>query len=39
MEKLTRLEELPARGFTLFCFPVKIKRASAGWVRAVAMVP
>lgn len=38
MEKLYNLESLPARGFTLCCFPVKIERASAGWVRAVAIV-
>ncbi len=38
MEKMTNLDTLPATGFTVFCFPVKIKGASAGWVRAVAMV-
>ena len=38
IEKLTNLETLPAPGFTFFCFPVKIKDASAGWIRAVAMV-
>jgi len=38
MEKLTHLDQLPPSGFTVFCFPVKIKRASAGWVRAVALV-
>ena len=38
IEKLTGLEKLPPFGFTLFCFPVKIKGASAGWIRAVAMV-
>lgn len=38
MEKLQNLESLPAFGFTLSCFPVKIEKASAGWVRAVAMV-
>ena len=37
MEKLTNLD--PAvPGFTVFCFPVKIKKASAGWMRAVALV-
>ena len=25
-------------GFTFSCFPVKIERASAGWIRAVAMI-
>lgn len=38
MEKLQNLESLPARGFTVICFPVKIARASAGWARAVAML-
>ena len=37
MEKLQNLESLPAGGFTVICFPVKIERAGAGWVRAVAM--
>ncbi len=38
LEKLTNLDQLPSFGFTVFCFPVKIKRASAGWVRAVALL-
>jgi len=38
MEKLTNLEKLPATGFTVACFPTKIKAASGGWVRAVAML-
>lgn len=38
MEKLTNLDKLPAYGFKVAAFPIKIKRASAGWVRAVAMV-
>ncbi|MGG7518728.1 cyclase family protein [Allorhizobium undicola] len=37
MEKLTRLDELPASGFTVSCLPVKIKGGSAGWCRAVAI--
>ena len=37
MEKLQHLEDLPGHGFTVICFPVKIERAGAGWVRAVAM--
>ena len=36
MEKLANLEELPATGFEIMCFPVKIKAASAGWCRCVA---
>jgi kynurenine formamidase len=38
LEKLHNLESLPADGFTVVCFPVKIRAASAGWTRAVAMV-
>lgn len=38
IEKLTNLESLPPFGFTFFCFPIKIKNASGGWIRAVAMV-
>ena len=37
LEKLHNLESLPASGFTVCCFPVKIKDASAGWTRAVAI--
>lgn len=38
MEKLHNLEGLPATGFEIICMPVKIRAASAGWVRAVAVV-
>jgi kynurenine formamidase len=38
MEKLHNLELLPATGFQVSCFPVKIRAASAGWTRAVAIV-
>ncbi len=38
IEKLTGLEQLPSSGFMLSCFPVKIARASAGWIRAVAIL-
>lgn len=38
LEKLHNLEALPPFGFTVACFPVKIKAASAGWVRAVAIL-
>lgn len=38
LEKLANLECLPSHGFMVSCFPVKIKGASAGWVRAVALV-
>ena len=37
MEKLTNLDRLPASGFTVSCFPAKVKRGSAGWTRAVAI--
>jgi kynurenine formamidase len=38
IEKLHNLEALPEHGFTIACFPVKIKAASAGWTRAVAIL-
>lgn len=37
-EKLNNLEQLPPYGFKFFGVPVKIDRASAGWVRAFAIV-
>jgi kynurenine formamidase len=37
IEKLHNLEALPADGFVVSCFPVKIHGASAGWTRAVAI--
>jgi kynurenine formamidase len=37
MEKLCNLEQLPADGFTVACFPHKVKGGSAGWTRAVAL--
>jgi kynurenine formamidase len=37
LEKLHNLESLPPTGFRIACFPVKIRRASAGWTRAVAI--
>ena len=39
IEKLTNLDKVPPVGATLYCFPVRIARASAGWIRAVATVP
>jgi kynurenine formamidase len=38
IEQLTNLEALPATGFKVACFPVKIQGASAGWTRAVAIM-
>lgn len=37
LEKLHNLEQ-PSTGFLALCFPVKIERASAGWMRAVAIL-
>jgi kynurenine formamidase len=37
LEKLHNLESLPGDGFTIACFPHKIRGASAGWTRAVAI--
>ncbi len=38
MEKLANLDQLPATGFEISCFPFKIKKASAGFIRAVAIL-
>jgi|UniRef100_UPI0035CC3C5D kynurenine formamidase len=38
LEKMHNLEVLPAHGFTVSCFPHKVKGASAGWTRAVAII-
>ncbi|MFN3238728.1 MAG: hypothetical protein ACE37D_16925, partial [Pseudomonadales bacterium] len=38
LEKLHNLEALPPFGFTISCFPHKIRAASAGWTRAVAIM-
>jgi kynurenine formamidase len=38
LEKLHNLESLPSHGFYISCFPHKVRRASAGWTRAVAIV-
>ena len=37
LEKLHNLEAVPAHGFVVACFPHKIRGASAGWTRAVAI--
>ena len=37
MEKLTNLDKLPGHGFEISCFPFKIKAASAGFTRTVAI--
>jgi kynurenine formamidase len=38
IEKLHNLEALPATGFMVSCFPVKVRGGSAGWTRAVAII-
>ena len=39
MEKMANLSAIGrSTGFTVCCFPIKIKKASAGWVRPVAIV-
>ena len=38
LEKLHNLEALPSDGFMISCFPHKIRAASAGWTRAVAII-
>ncbi len=37
IEKMHNLEAIPGNGFMISCFPHKIKGASAGWTRAVAI--
>jgi kynurenine formamidase len=38
IEKLHNLETQPFKGFTVSCFPVKVRAGSAGWTRAVAII-
>jgi len=38
IEKLANLDLIPSTGFTVSCFPFKIKGASAGFTRAVAII-
>lgn len=38
IEKLTNLDKLPPVGFKISCYPIKIKKASAGWTRTVAIL-
>lgn len=38
MEKLANLDKLPPHGFMVYCFPIKIEKASAAWVRPVAII-
>jgi len=38
IERLANLEQLPATGFTVCAFPLKVKRGSAGPARVVALI-
>jgi len=38
IERMANLATLPATGFTVACFPLKIRRASAGLARVVAIL-
>ncbi len=39
MEKMANLSAIGRpHGFTVCCFPISIKKASAGWVRPVAII-
>lgn len=38
IERLTNLEKLPASGFKIVCFPVKIRKTAAAWARVVAIL-
>jgi kynurenine formamidase len=38
IERLTNLDALPSTGFTVACFPLKIKHGSAGLARVVAIL-
>lgn len=38
IERLANLERLPAFGFKVICFPVKIKQTGAAWSRVVAIL-
>ncbi|MBA4019265.1 MAG: cyclase [Pirellula sp.] len=39
IERLANLAALPAKGFTICAFPLKVKRGSAGPARVVALLP
>lgn len=39
IEKMANLTQLPLHGFKIACFPIPIHKASAGWVRPVAIIP
>lgn len=38
IERLANLDKLPAHGFYVSCFPIKLKGADASWIRCVGVV-
>ncbi len=38
IERLANLDKIPATGFKINCFPIKIKNTGAAWARAVALL-
>lgn len=38
IERLANLDKIPASGFKIICFPVKIKNTGAAWSRVVAIL-
>lgn len=38
IEKIANLDKLPPFGFKIACFPISIHKASAGWVRPIAIL-
>lgn len=38
IERLANLEKLPATGFKINCFPIRIKNTGAAWARVVAIM-
>lgn len=38
IEKMANLEKLPSHGFKTICMPINIYKASAGWVRPIAII-
>jgi hypothetical protein len=38
IDKLVKLSDLLSLGFIFYCFPIKIKGASGGWIRAFTIL-
>jgi kynurenine formamidase len=38
IERLAHLEKVPAVGFKVICFPVRIRQTGAAWSRVVAIL-